>query len=66
MGTLRKSTCNKQSLDGVFVISRIITVKVRVISQRRRLRLITPLISALADNRAYLDLDYFGYHENRL
>ena len=31
----------KQLLDSVFVISRIIKVKVRVISQRRRLRLIT-------------------------
>ena len=34
-------TNNKQLLDEVFVISRIIKVEVRVISQSRRLRLIT-------------------------
>ena len=32
---------NKQLLDEVFVISRIINVEVRVISRSRRLRLIT-------------------------
>ena len=32
---------HKQLLDEVFVISRIIKVKVRVISRRQRLRLIT-------------------------
>ena len=34
-------TANKQLLDEVFVISRIIEVEVRVISRSRRLRLIT-------------------------
>ena len=34
-------TVNKQLLDEVFAISRIIEVEVRVISQSRRLRLIT-------------------------
>ena len=34
-------TNNKQLLDEVFVISRIIKVEVRVISRSRRLRLIT-------------------------
>ena len=34
-------TINKQLLDEVFVISRIIKVEVRVISRSRRLRLIT-------------------------
>ena len=33
--------CNKQSLDEVFVISRIIKIEVSVISRSRRLRLIT-------------------------
>ena len=33
---------NKQLLDKVFVISRIIKVEVKVISRSRRLRLITP------------------------
>jgi len=44
----------KQSLDSVFVISRIIEVSVRVISLSLRRRLTTP----------YLDLDYSGYHKN--
>ena len=35
------SSNNKQLLDEVFVISRIIKVEVRVISRSRRLRLIT-------------------------
>ena len=38
---------NKQLLDEVFVISRIIKVEVRVISRSR-------------------DLDYSGYHKNRI
>ena len=33
----------KQLLDEVFVISRIIKVEVRVISQSRRLRLVAPI-----------------------
>ena len=33
----------KQLLDAVFVISRIIKVEVRVISQSRRLRLVAPI-----------------------
>ena len=38
---LRNRFFNKQLLDEVFVISRIIRVEVRVISRSRRLRLIT-------------------------
>ena len=45
----------KQLLDLFFVISRIIKVSVRVISQSRRL--------SRADNR-YRDVDYSGYHKN--
>ena len=37
----RQKNNNKQLLDEVFVISRIIKVEVRVISRSRRLRLIT-------------------------
>ena len=40
-GTFKWSTDNKQLLDEVFVISRIIKVEVRVISRSGRLRLIT-------------------------
>ena len=43
---------NKQLLDEVFVISRIIEVEVGV-------------IKAEADN-PYRDLDYSGYHKNRI
>ena len=42
---------HKQFLDEVFVISRIIKVKVRVISRSRRLRLIT-----LTDTLIILDI----------
>ena len=40
-GTLAVGNFNKQLLDEVFVISRIIEVEVGVISRSRRLRLIT-------------------------
>ena len=46
----------KQLLDLVFVISRVIKVSVKVISQSPRLRLITK-------NR---DLVYSGYHKNHM
>ena len=36
-----RRSCEKQLLDEVFVLSRIIKVSVRVISRRLRLRLIT-------------------------
>ena len=51
---------NKQLLDEVFVISRIIKFEVAVISWGRRLR-----PKAEADN-PYRDLDYSGYRKNRI
>ena len=47
----------KQLLDEVFVISRTIKVEVRVSSRNRWLRLIS---------LTYQDLDYSGYHKNRI
>ena len=44
-------------LDEVFMTSALIKAEVSVISRSRRLRLIT-----LTDR----DLDYFGYHKNRI
>ena len=46
---------NKQLLDSVFVISRIINVEVRVISRAE----------GEADN-SYLDIDNFAHHKNRI
>ena len=46
---------NKQLLDEVFVICRIINVEVRVISQAE----------GEADN-SYRDIDNFAYHKNRI
>ena len=46
---------NKQLLDEVFVICRIINVEVRVIS----------LAEGKADN-SYRDIDNFAYHKNRI
>ena len=48
---------SKQLLDEVFVISRIIKVEVRAAYQ--------PKPKAEADN-PYRDLDYSGYHKNRI
>ena len=54
---MRVTTDNKQLLDEVFVISRIIEVEVGlIISQKRK---------AEADN-PYQDLDYSGYRKNRI
>ena len=49
------NTNNKQLLDEVFVISGIIKVEVSVISRAE----------GQADN-TYRDLDYLGYHKNRI
>ena len=57
---MKPSSCYKQILDEVFVISRIIKVKVGVISQSRRLRL-----SPLPDNPCR-GLNYSGYHKPNL
>ena len=46
---------NKQLLDEVFVISGIIKLEVSVIAEPK----------AEVDN-AYRDLDYLGYHKNRI
>ena len=46
---------NKQLLDEVFVICRIINVEVRVISRAK----------GEADN-SYRDIDNFAYHKNRI
>ena len=46
---------NKQLLDEVFVISGIIKLEVSVIAEPK----------AEADN-TYRDLDYLGYHKNRI
>ena len=48
-------TLNKQLLDEVFVICRIISVEVRVISRGE----------GEADN-SYLDIDNLAYHKNRI
>ena len=48
-------TLNKQLLDDVFVICRIINVEVRVISRAE----------GEADN-SYRDIDNFAYHKNRI
>ena len=48
-------TLNKQLLDEVFVICRIISVEVRVISQA----------GGEADN-SYRDIDNLAYHKNRI
>ena len=48
-------TSNKQLLDEVFVICRIINVEVRVISRAE----------GEADN-SYRDIDNFAYHKNRI
>ena len=53
--TVKKVIFNKQLLDEVFVICRIINVEVRVISRAE----------GKADN-SFRDIDNFAYHKNRV
>ena len=53
----------KQLLDVVFVISRIIKVKVRVISQSRMLRLITLTSTLIIQPKFIIQLFYYTLNE---
>ena len=72
---IQPGTDYKQLFDEVFVISGIIKVEVSIISRSRRLRLITLtevlIISDITitesnNTNTNRDLDYFGYHKNRI
>ena len=61
---------NKQLLDSVFVISRIIKVEVGVISRSRRLRLITLtetlIIPDITKNESNTELFYYTFNEKKM